>query len=74
MNYVAFGLMELIKAPHPRAGVTTLIFPIGALLHTFEHLVILMAAGVVLTVQAVFINRLVGLPCPLRAPLSSSLQ
>jgi CBS-domain-containing membrane protein len=65
------GLMVLLKAPHPPAGATTLIFALGAL-HTFGHVVILMAAVVLLTAQAIIINRLAGLPYPLWAPVSQS--
>jgi CBS-domain-containing membrane protein len=65
------GLLVLLMAPHPPAGATTLIFALGAL-HTFGHVVILMAAVVLLTAQAIIINRLAGLPYPLWAPVSQS--
>ena len=58
------GLMVLLRAPHPPAGATTLIISLG-ILRTFEQMVVLMAAVVLLTVQALVINRLAGLPYPL---------
>ena len=64
------GLMVLVRAPHPPAGATTLIISLGVL-HEFEHLVVLMFAVVLLTLQAIGINRLAGIPYPLwrsRAP------
>lgn len=58
------GLMVLVRAPHPPAGATTLIVSLGVL-HEFEHLVVLMFAVVLLTLQAIAINRLAGLEYPL---------
>ena len=58
------GLMVLLKAPHPPAGATTLIISLG-LLRTFDQLLVLMAAVLLLTLQAIVINRLAGLPYPL---------
>ena len=67
------GLMVLLRAPHPPAGATTLIVSLG-LLHTPVQLAVLMAAVVILALQAIVINRLAGLPYPLwkapRAPAS----
>ena len=60
------GLMVLLKAPHPPAGATTLIISLG-LLRTFDQVVVLMIAVVLLTLQAIVINRLAGLPYPLWA-------
>ncbi len=57
------GLMVLFKAPHPPAGATTLIVSLG-ILRTFDQMVVLMAAVVLLTIQAFAINRLAGLPYP----------
>lgn len=57
------GLMVLCKAPHPPAGATTLIVSLG-ILRTFDQMVVLMAAVVLLTLQAFAINRLAGLPYP----------
>ena len=58
------GLMVLVHAPHPPAGATTLIISLGVL-HEFEHIVVLMVAVVLLTVQAIAINRLAGIDYPL---------
>ena len=60
------GLMVLLKAPHPPAGATTLIVSLG-ILHTPVQLAVLMAAVVILALQAIVINRLAGLPYPLWA-------
>jgi CBS-domain-containing membrane protein len=64
------GLMVLCKAPHPPAGATTLIVSLG-ILRTFDQMVVLMAAVVLLIVQAFVINRLAGLPYPVWAAPSS---
>lgn len=61
------GLMLLLRAPHPPAGATTLIVSLG-ILHSLEHLAVLMAAVLLLTLQALAINRLSGLPYPLWSP------
>jgi CBS-domain-containing membrane protein len=58
------GLMVLLKAPHPPAGATTLIVSLG-ILRTVDQVVVLMIAVVLLTGQALVINRLAGLPYPL---------
>jgi CBS-domain-containing membrane protein len=58
------GLMVLLKTPHPPAGATTLIFSLGVL-RRLEDVVILMIAVALLTLQAIAINRLAGLPYPL---------
>lgn len=60
------GFMVLLKAPHPPAGATTLIVSLG-ILRTFDQMVVLMAAVVLLTIQALVINRLAGLPYPVWA-------
>ncbi|HEY9450529.1 MAG TPA: HPP family protein [Gemmatimonadaceae bacterium] len=57
------GLMVLLRAPHPPAGATTLIVSLG-LLRTPLQLAVLMAAVVLLCIQAIVINRLAGLPYP----------
>jgi CBS-domain-containing membrane protein len=57
------GLMVLFRAPHPPAGATTLIVSLG-LLRTPAQMAVLMAAVVLLTVQAMVINRLAGVPYP----------
>jgi CBS-domain-containing membrane protein len=61
------GVMVLARAPHPPAGATTLIISLG-ILHEPKHLVVLMIAVLLLTGQAIAINRLAGLPYPLWAP------
>ena len=61
------GAMVLLRVPHPPAGATTLIVSLG-ILRTPAHLVVLMAAVVLLSIQAIVINRLAGLPYPLWAP------
>jgi CBS-domain-containing membrane protein len=57
------GLMVLLRAPHPPAGATTLIVSLG-LLRTPLQLAVLMAAVILLCIQAIIINRLAGLPYP----------
>ncbi len=57
------GMMVLLRAPHPPAGATTLIVSLG-LLRTPRQLGVLMAAVVLLCIQAIIINRLAGLPYP----------
>jgi CBS-domain-containing membrane protein len=57
------GLMVLLRAPHPPAGATTLIVSLGFLTKP-SQLVILMAAVLLLIVQAFVINRLAGIPYP----------
>jgi CBS-domain-containing membrane protein len=61
------GLMVVLKSPHPPAGATTLIFSLGVL-RRFEDVAILMVAVALLTLQAIAINRLAGLPYPLWSP------
>ena len=58
------GLMVLVHAPHPPAGATTLIISLGVL-RDLDQVVVLMLAVVLLTVQAIAINRLAGLDYPL---------
>jgi CBS-domain-containing membrane protein len=58
------GLMVLLRAPHPPAGATTLIVSLGILTLPWQ-LVLLMIAVVILTGQALAINRLAGIPYPL---------
>ncbi|MCC6790764.1 MAG: HPP family protein [Thermomicrobiales bacterium] len=65
------GLMVLWRTPHPPAGATTLIFSLGVL-RSFDDVVVLMIAVVLLTTQAVALNRLAGLPYPLWSPNSTS--
>jgi len=62
------GLMVLLKSPHPPAGATTLIVSLGILRQPWQ-LVLLMVAVVLLTLQAIAINRLAGIPYPLWSPI-----
>lgn len=57
------GLMVLLKSPHPPAGATTLIVALGILRTPFQ-LSILMAGVVVLTLQALVINKVAGIDYP----------
>jgi CBS-domain-containing membrane protein len=61
------GVMVLLRAPHPPAGATTLIISLGLLTKPWQ-LVLLMGAVVLLTLQALIINRLAGIPYPLWSP------
>ncbi|HLI88748.1 MAG TPA: HPP family protein [Ktedonobacteraceae bacterium] len=61
------GLMVLLKSPHPPAGATTLIVSLGILIKPWQ-LVLLMGAVVLLTLQALAINRAAGIPYPLWNP------
>lgn len=62
------GLMVLLKSPHPPAGATTLIKSPGILTQPWQ-LLLLMLAVVLLTLQALAINRLAGIPYPLWGPI-----
>ncbi|OLB56037.1 MAG: hypothetical protein AUI01_07040 [Ktedonobacter sp. 13_2_20CM_2_56_8] len=64
---LASGLMVLLKSPHPPAGATTLIISLGILTKPWQ-LLLLMAAVILLTIQAFVINRLAGIPYPLWNP------
>lgn len=57
------GLMVLLRSPHPPAGATTLIVSLG-ILHSPLSLLILMAGVIVLTLQAIVINKLAGIDYP----------
>lgn len=61
------GIMVLLRAPHPPAGATTLIVSLGLLTRPWQ-LALLMGAVVVLTLQALAINRLAGIAYPLWGP------
>src|SRR6266513_648822 len=65
------GLMVLLKSPHPPAGATTLIISLGILTKPWQ-LVVLMAAVILLTIQAFVINRLAGIPYPLWGPIKEA--
>ncbi|HEU5373895.1 MAG TPA: HPP family protein [Ktedonobacteraceae bacterium] len=62
------GLMILLKSPHPPAGATTLIVSLGILARPWQ-LGLLMIAVVLLTLHALVINRLAGIPYPLWNPV-----
>jgi CBS-domain-containing membrane protein len=62
------GLMVLCKAPHPPAGATTLIISLGILTQPWQ-LILLLVAVVMLTIQALAINRLAGIPYPFWNPI-----
>lgn len=67
------GVMVLLRAPHPPAGATTLIISLGLLTQPWQ-LVLLMGAVVLLTLQALVINRLAGIPYPLWGPPRPSTE
>lgn len=67
------GLMVLLRAPHPPAGATTLIISLG-ILHTPAQLAVLMVAVGLLTLQAIGINRLAGLPYPFWSQVSAPVE
>lgn len=58
------GLMIVFRASHAPAGATTLIISLGILTQPWQ-LLVLMVAIVLLTFQAIAINRLFGMPFPL---------
>lgn len=58
------ALMALLRVSHPPAGATTLIVSLGIISQPKE-LVIIEVAVVLLTAQALAINRLAGVPYPL---------
>ncbi len=62
------GLMVLFRSPHPPAGATTLIISLGILTKPWQ-LLLLLVAVVLLTLQALAINRLAGIPYPLWNPI-----
>jgi CBS-domain-containing membrane protein len=61
------ALMILAGTPHPPAGATTLIISLGVL-NEFRQVMVLMLAVVLLTLQAITINRLAGIDYPLWRP------
>src|SRR5215467_6716333 len=65
------GLMVLFKSPHPPAGATTLIISLGLITKPL-FLLVLMLAVLLLTLQALAINRLAGIPYPLWGPIKQS--
>jgi CBS-domain-containing membrane protein len=62
------GMMVLLKSPHPPAGATTLIVSLGILTRPWQ-LLLLIVAVVILTLQAIVINRTAGIPYPLWNPI-----
>ena len=60
------ALMILFKAAHPPAGATTLIIALGIIIQP-KNLLVIEIAVALLTLQAIFINRLAGLDYPLWA-------
>ena len=62
------GLMVLFKSPHPPAGATTLIISLGFITKP-SLLIVLLVAVMILTLQALAINRLAGIPYPLWNPV-----
>lgn len=58
------ALMILLRAPHPPAGATTLIVSLGIFSQPWQLVLLMLAVGL-LTLQAIIINRLAGLPYPL---------
>jgi CBS domain-containing membrane protein len=58
------GLMILFRVSHAPVGATTLIISLGILTRPWQ-LVVLMVAVVLLTLQAIAIDRLFGMPFPL---------
>jgi CBS domain-containing membrane protein len=65
------GLMVLCKSPHPPAGATTLIVSLGLMTHPWQLLLLLIAV-ILLTLQALAINRLAGIPYPLWNPIKEN--
>jgi CBS domain-containing membrane protein len=63
------GVMVWLRVPHPSAGATTLLVSLGLLTRPVE-LGVLLLAVVLLTLQAIVINRLAGLDYPLWKPQS----
>src|SRR5262249_34471484 len=61
------ALAVLFRVPHPPAGATTLIISLGIVTKPFSLLTIEVAV-LVLTLQALGINRLAGIDYPLWAP------
>ena len=67
------GLMILFRASHAPAGATTLIISLGILTQPWQ-LVVLMLAIILLTLQAIAINRLFGIPLPLWSPPAAPVK
>jgi CBS-domain-containing membrane protein len=67
------ALMILARAAHPPAGATTLIVSLGVITRP-SYLVVIEASVLLLTLQAIAINRLAGIPYPLWAWRKSALS
>ncbi len=67
------GLMLLFRATHAPAGATTLIISLGILTQPWQ-LVVLMVAIILLTLQAIAINRLFGMPLPFWSPPAAPVK
>ncbi len=68
------AFMALLRVSHPPAGATTLIVSLGIISQPRE-LVIIEVAVILLTVQALAINRLAGIPYPVwRKHMQQKLQ
>lgn len=61
------ALMILLRAEHPPAGATTLIVSLGLMPHLWQ-IPVLMAAVLLLLVQAFLLNRLAGIRTPFWRP------
>ena len=64
------GLMILLRVSHPPAGATTLIISLGTLTKPLQ-LGVLMIAVILLTLLAIIIHRITGVPYPLWSPISA---
>jgi CBS domain-containing membrane protein len=62
------GFMVLLNLPHPPAASTTLIVSMGVLYEP-QQLLLIMVAVITITLQAIAINRLAGIPYPLWNPI-----
>jgi CBS domain-containing membrane protein len=58
------AIMVLLRVSHPPAGATTMIVSLG-IISKPEYLVTIEVAVILLTAQALVINRLAGLPYPI---------
>jgi CBS domain-containing membrane protein len=64
---VTVGVMVLVHAPHPPGASSALMITLGILVRPL-HIFYLLVAVVLLTLQAIVINRLAGVPYPLWSP------
>jgi len=67
------AIMVLLRVSHPPAGATTMIVSLG-IISKPEYLVTIEIAVILLTAQALVINRLAGLPYPIWQPRKRSLS